>query len=184
MIGVAFLDVSTGEFLISQGSAEYIDKLLQNFSPRKSSLASPGKSIFRIIWRRLHTFHLEDWVFQTDYAHETLTKHFETKTLKDFGVDHLQEGLLPRGRCCIIFPKPNTTNWNTLVACPDCWRCLCLMDRFTIRNLELYLANTSNAVTLLDVIDQTISPMEARLLKRWLAFPLERHRKNHAVTKW
>ncbi|MCB9212331.1 MAG: DNA mismatch repair protein MutS [Alteromonas sp.] len=189
MIGVAFLDVSTGEFLISQGSAEYIDKLLQNFSPSEILFGKPRKKVFsELFGDDYHTFHLEDWVFQTDYAHETLTKHFETKTLKGFGVDHLQEGVIAAGAVLHYLSETqhhqlkHISRVSRIAEDAYVW-----MDRFTIRNLELYLANTSNAVTLLDVIDQTISPMGARLLKRWLAFPLkdiEKITRRHEVVSY
>ena len=189
MIGVAFLDVSTGEFLISQGSAEYIDKLLQNFSPSEILFGKPRKKVFsELFGDDYHTFHLEDWVFQTDYAHETLTKHFETKTLKGFGVDHLQEGVIAAGAVLHYLSETqhhqlkHISRVSRIAEDAYVW-----IDRFTIRNLELYLANTSNAVTLLDVIDQTISPMGARLLKRWLAFPLkdiEKITRRHEVVSY
>ena len=174
-IGISFLDVSTGEFLTAQGDNEYIDKLLQNFSPSEVLVQKKHKIKFvEFFGERFNNFYLDDWVFQTDYAEESLTNHFKIKSLKGFGIDELSEGIIASG--AVLFYLSETqhnklehiTSINRIAADDYVW-----MDRFTIRNLELYNANSIEAVTLLDVIDQTISPMGGRLLKRWLALPLK-----------
>lgn len=175
IIGISFLDVSTGEFLTAQGNSEYIDKLLQNFAPNEILVQKQYKSKFvELFGEEFYTFYLEDWVFQSDYAAETLTNHFKVKTLKGFGIEDLQEGIISSG--AILFYLFETQHnklehINTIKRIYEdkyVW-----MDKFTIRNLELYHSNSANAVTLLDVIDNTISPMGGRLLKRWLALPLK-----------
>ncbi len=174
-IGVSFLDISTGEFLTSQGNAEYIDKLLQNFSPSEVLISKQSRKLFsETFGNDFHTFYLEDWVFQADYANETLIKHFNTKTLKGFGIEDLYEGIIASG---VVLHYLGETRHNQLqhiatisrIATDDyVW-----MDKFTIRNLELYNSTNANAVTLINVIDKTISAMGGRMLKRWLALPLK-----------
>jgi DNA mismatch repair protein MutS len=185
-IGISFLDVSTGEFLTSQGNAEYIDKLLQNFSPSEVLVSKQKRTLFNETFGAdLHTFYLEDWVYQTDYANETLIKHFNTKTLKGFGIADLHEGIIASGS---ILHYLSETQHNKLQHITSVSRIAeddyVWMDRFTIRNLELYNSTNNNAVTLLNVIDKTISPMGGRLLKRWLALPLknvEKIKQRHEV---
>jgi DNA mismatch repair protein MutS len=173
-VGVSFLDVSTGEFLISQGNAEYVDKLLQNFRPSEVLVAKPNKNKYKAEFGNdFHAFFLEDWVFQEDYANEILLKHFNTKSLKGFGIDDLFEGIGAAGAILHYLSETqhhklaHITSIQRLTKGEHVW-----MDRFTIKNLELYHSNNQNAVTLVDVIDKTISPMGGRLLKRWLALPL------------
>ncbi|WP_372937778.1 DNA mismatch repair protein MutS [Seonamhaeicola sp.] len=175
-IGVSFLDVSTGEFLTSQGNAEYIDKLLQNFNPSEVLVSKQKRSLFsETFGDDFHTFYLEDWVFQTDYAYETLIKHFETKTLKGFGIEDLYEGIIASGSILHYLGETqhhklqHITSISRIAEDDYVW-----MDKFTIRNLELYNSTNNNAVTLLQVIDKTISAMGGRMLKRWLALPLKR----------
>ncbi|MBC3758102.1 DNA mismatch repair protein MutS [Hyunsoonleella sp. SJ7] len=185
-IGVSFLDISTGEFLTSQGNAEYIDKLLQNFSPSEVLVSKQKRTLFNEIFGDdFHTFYLEDWVYQTDYAYETLTKHFDTKTLKGFGVEDLYEGIIASGSILHYLGETqhhklqHITSISRIAEDDYVW-----MDKFTIRNLELYHSTNNNAVTLLNVIDKTISPMGGRLLKRWLALPLktiEKIKQRHEV---
>ena len=188
-IGVSFLDISTGEFLTSQGNAEYIDKLLQNFSPSEVLISKQNRKLFsETFGNDFHTFYLEDWVFQADYANETLTKHFNTKTLKGFGIEDLYEGIIASG---VVLHYLSETRHNKLehiatisrIATDDyVW-----MDKFTIRNLELYNSTNVNAVTLINVIDKTISAMGGRMLKRWLALPLknaEKIKQRHEVVKY
>ncbi|MFK7832755.1 MAG: DNA mismatch repair protein MutS [Winogradskyella sp.] len=188
-IGVSFLDISTGEFLTSQGNAEYIDKLLQNFSPSEVLVSKKSrKSFTETFGNDFHTFYLEDWTFQADYAHEILTKHFNTKTLKGFGIEDLYEGIIASG---VVLHYLSETRHNKLehiatisrIATDDyVW-----MDKFTIRNLELYNSTNANAVTLINVIDKTISAMGGRMLKRWLALPLkhaEKIKQRHEVVKY
>lgn len=185
LIGVSFLDVSTGEFLTSQGTAEYIDKLLQNFRPSEVLVPKAEKMKFQADFGSdWHTFYLEDWVYKADYAHEALTKHFQTNSLKGFGVEDLAEGLIASGAVLYYLGEAQHSKLQHISSmariAEDAY---VWMDRFTIRNLELYHSYNPNAVTLLDVIDRTLSPMGGRLLKRWLALPLkdksaieERHR--------
>ncbi|WP_242670051.1 DNA mismatch repair protein MutS [Gramella sp. KN1008] len=174
-LGVSFLDVSTGEFLCAQGNREYIDKLLQNFSPSEILVQKKYKKDFsEKFGKDLHCFYLDDWVFKSDYAEETLNGHFQTKSLKGFGIDHLEDGIIASGAVLYYLAETrhhrlqHITSINRIAEEEYVW-----MDRFTIRNLELYHSTAANAVTLLDVIDKTISPMGGRLLKRWLALPLK-----------
>jgi DNA mismatch repair protein MutS len=175
VIGVSFLDVSTGEFLTSEGNEEYIDKLLQNFNPSEILVAKQNKGDFKEKFGdNFHAFYLEDWVFKEDYATETLINHFQTNSLKGFGIEELSHGIIASG--AILFYLSETqhnknqhiTSIHRIAEDAYVW-----MDRFTIRNLELYHSYNPNAVTLLDVIDKTLSPMGGRLLKRWLALPLK-----------
>jgi DNA mismatch repair protein MutS len=174
-LGIAFLDVSTGEFLTAQGNEEYIDKLLQNFSPSEVLVPKHNKSDFKDAFgENYHTFYLEDWVYKEDYAFETLTGHFGTISLKGFGIEELAEGIIASGAVLYYLSETqhnklsHITNIHRISEDAYVW-----MDRFTIRNLELYHSYNPNAVTLLDVIDRTLSPMGGRLLKRWLALPLK-----------
>ena len=174
-LGVAFLDVSTGEFLVSQGNEEYIDKLLQNFRPSEILIPKQFKNQFHSVFGDdFHNFFLEDWVYKEDFALESLTKHFQTNSLKGFGVEELTEGLIASGAILYYLSETqhnkiqHITNIQRIAEDAYVW-----MDKFTIRNLELYHSYNPNAVTLLDVIDKTLSPMGARLLKRWLALPLK-----------
>ncbi len=174
-IGIAFLDVSTGEFLTAQGNAEYIDKLLQNFNPSEVLIPKNKKVEFKETFGEdFHCFYLEDWIYKQDYAFETLTKHFQTVSLKGFGVEELADGIIASGAILYYLSETqhnrvqHITSIQRIAEDAYVW-----MDRFTIRNLELYHSYNPNAVTLLDVIDKTLSPMGGRLLKRWLALPLK-----------
>ena len=188
-IGISFLDISTGEFLTSQGNAEYIDKLLQNFNPSEVLVSKQKRSLFNETFGDdFHTFYLEDWVYQTDYAYETLIKHFNTKTLKGFGIEDLYEGIIASGSILHYLGETqhhklqHITSISRIAEDEYVW-----MDKFTIRNLELYHSTNNNAVTLLNVIDKTISPMGGRLLKRWLALPLknvEKIKQRHEVVSF
>lgn len=174
-IGISFLDVSTGEFLTAQGNAEYIDKLLQNFNPSEVLVPKTCKNDFKIAFGEdFHSFFLEDWIYKEDYALETLTKHFQTNSLKGFGVEELKEGIIASGAILYYLSETQHNRVQHITAiqriAEDAY---VWMDRFTIRNLELYHSYNPNAVTLLDVIDKTLSPMGGRLLKRWLALPLK-----------
>ena len=185
-IGVSFLDISTGEFLTSQGNAEYIDKLLQNFNPSEVLVSKQKRTTFTATFGKdFHTFYMEDWIYQADYAYETLTKHFNTKSLKGFGIEDLYEGIIASGS---ILHYLSETQHNKIQHVSSISRIAeddyVWMDKFTIRNLELYNSTNNNAVTLLHVIDKTISPMGGRLLKRWLALPLksvEKIKQRHEV---
>ena len=174
-LGVAFLDVSTGEFLTAQGNEEYIDKLLQNFSPSEILIQKNNKAQFKEVFGEdFNVFYLEDWVYKEDYAMETLQNHFQTNSLKGFGIEELQDGIIASGAILYYLSETqhnkvqHITNIQRIAEDAYVW-----MDRFTIRNLELYHSHSQNAVTLLDVIDRTLSPMGSRLLKRWLALPLK-----------
>ncbi|RUA08316.1 MAG: DNA mismatch repair protein MutS, partial [Flavobacteriia bacterium] len=175
LIGVSFLDISTGEFLVAQGDAEYIDKLLQNFNPSEILVQKQHKNRFKQLFgEQYYTFYLDDWVFQYDFASDSLNDHFKVKSLKGFGIEDLTEGIISAGAVLYYLSE---TRHNKLEHISNIQRIIedhyVWMDRFTIRNLELYYAASANAVTLLDVIDKTISPMGGRLLKRWLALPLK-----------
>jgi DNA mismatch repair protein MutS len=174
-LGISFLDVSTGEFLTAQGNEEYIDKLLQNFNPSEVLIPKQNRVQFKEIFGEdFHTFYLEDWVYKEDYAFESLTQHFQTVSLKGFGIEDLQDGVIASGAILYYLSETqhnkiqHITNIQRIAEDAYVW-----MDRFTIRNLELYHSTNVNAVTLLDVIDKTLSPMGSRLLKRWLALPLK-----------
>jgi DNA mismatch repair protein MutS len=188
-IGISFLDVSTGEFLTSQGSEEYIDKLLQNFLPSEILIQKTDKNRFKEIFGEQHnTFYLDDWVFKEDYATQSLTNHFKTNSLKGFGIDDLLDGIIASG---VILYYLSETQHNKLQHISNIQRIAeeeyVWMDRFTIRNLELYHSTAYNAVTLLDIIDKTLSPMGGRLLKRWLALPLKdtvKIKKRHDVVAY
>ena len=174
-IGISFLDVSTGEFLTAQGNAEYIDKLLQNFNPSEVLVPKNNKGDFKAAFGDdFHSFYLEDWIYKEDYALEILTKHFQTVSLKGFGVEELKEGIIASGAILYYLSETQHNRVQHITAiqriAEDAY---VWMDRFTIRNLELYHSYNPNAVTLLDVIDRTLSPMGGRLLKRWLALPLK-----------
>jgi len=174
-IGIAFLDISTGEFLIAQGKTDYIDKLLQNFKPSEVLISKPRQEQFKQDFGNdFHTFYIEDWVFKTDYAQDVLLNHFHTASLKGFGINDLKEGIIASG--CILHYLRETqhhklqhiTSISRIAEDDYVW-----MDKFTVRNLELYHSNSYNAITLLHIIDKTHSPMGGRLLKRWLALPLK-----------
>ncbi|WP_420604326.1 DNA mismatch repair protein MutS [Flagellimonas sp.] len=188
-IGVSFLDISTGEFLTSEGSAEQVDKLLQNFAPNEVLVSKNHKKEFlEVFGTQFHSFFMEDWIFQEDYANESLTNHFKTKTLQGFGIDHLSHGIVSSGA---VLHYLSETQHRRLQHINKIQRIAeeeyVWMDRFTIRNLELYHSTNLNAVTLLDIIDKTISPMGGRLLKRWLALPLkniEKIQQRHQVVSY
>ena len=187
--GVAFLDVSTGEFLVSQGDKSYIDKLLQNFHPSELLIAKHQKKEFAAAFGSdFHCFYLEDWVFKEDYAQQLLTKHFQTNSLKGFGVEELTDALLSAGAILYYLSETqhhqlqHITSIQRIAEEAYVW-----LDKFTIRNLELYTGSSAQSVSLLDVIDKTLSPMGSRTLKRWLALPLkkiEKIRQRHEVVAY
>lgn len=175
LLGVSFLDVSTGEYFLAQGNGEYVDKLLQNFSPSEVLVQKQHKQAYKTLFEdRYYTFFLEDWIFQKEFGFETLNTHFKVNSLKGFGVQELSEGVIAAGAVMYYLSE---TQHNKLEHIQNIRRIAedryVWMDRFTVRNLELYQSTSLNAVTLIDVIDQTISPMGGRLLKRWLALPLK-----------
>ncbi|MBT5289494.1 MAG: DNA mismatch repair protein MutS, partial [Flavobacterium sp.] len=181
LLGVSFLDVSTGEYLLAQGNEEYIDKLLQNFSPSEVLVQKQFKQRFKELFDdRFYTFFLDDWVFQKEYGVETLHNHFGVNSLQGFGVQEMPEGIVAAGAVLYYLSETqhnklqHIQNISRIAEDKYVW-----MDRFTVRNLELYNSTSHNAVTLLKVIDKTISPMGGRLLKRWLALPLKSVEKIH-----
>lgn len=174
-LGVSFVDISTGEFHVAQGSAEYIDKLLQGFKPTEVVFQkSKRKEFLELFGDRFYTFHLDDWAFTNDYANEILTKHFEVNSLKGFGVDRLQTGIVAAG---VALHYLNETEHRNLKHITSISRLeedkYMWLDRFTIRNLELVSSANDNAVTLFEVLDQTSTPMGARLLHKWIIMPLK-----------
>jgi len=188
-IGISFLDVSTGEYLVAQGNDEYIDKLLQNFSPSEVLVEKKHKQQFiELFDDRFYTFYLDDWVYQPEFARESLQNHFDVKSLKGFGIDTLEDGITAAGAVLHYLSETqhkqlsHIQNISRIAEDNYVW-----MDRFTVRNLELYHGSSLNSVTLLDIIDATISPMGGRLLKRWLALPLKKKEeieKRHETVKY
>ena len=173
-VGIAFLDISTGEFLVSQGNQEYIGKLLQSFSPSEVTVQKQfQKKCLELFGDKLFTTTLEDWVYTNDFSQDKLLSHFGTLSLKGFGVDTLETGTVAAGAILHYLSETHhhhikhIVNLQRIEESNYVW-----MDRFTIRNLELFQSASEGAITLADVIDYTITPMGARLLKRWMAFPL------------
>jgi DNA mismatch repair protein MutS len=173
--GVAFLDISTGEFLVTEGALPYIEKILQTFRPSEVLYAKGSKLKYNDLCAdRFYSYPLEDWVFAPDFANESLLKHFGTLSLKGFGIEEMNHAIVAAGA---ILHYLGTTNHEKLqhIACISrieednyVW-----LDRFTIRNLELFHSSNEKAKTLLQVIDHTVSPMGSRMLKRWIALPLK-----------
>ena len=173
--GIAFLDISTGEFLTAEGQTDYIDKLLNNFAPKEVLFERGKKPMFEgNFGNKFCTFELDDWVFTEVSARERLLKHFETKNLKGFGVEHLKNGIIASG--AILQYLDMTQHYQishiTSLARIEADRYVRL-DKFTVRSLELLGSMNDGGTSLLDVIDHTICPMGARLLKRWVVFPLK-----------
>ena len=173
--GIAFLDVSTGEFLTAEGNWEYISKLLQSFSPSEVIYQKQYKAeFFERFADSFFTYTLEDWVFTSTYAEELLLNHFETKSLKGFGVEGLHMGVIAAGAALHYLKETQHNKVSHIAALSRIeedhfvW-----MDQFTIRNLELVQSTGVNGVSLLNVLDQTVSPMGARMLRRWLVLPLK-----------
>lgn len=173
--GISFLDVSTGEFYVTQGSEEYIDKLLQSFRPSEVIIQKNKLRKFQELFGEkfyINTF--DDWVFTKDFANETLTKHFETNSLKGFGIENLDYGIIAAGAALHYLAETQHDKTGHICKLSRIeedhfvW-----LDKFTIRNLELVNSPNENAVTLADIMDQTISPMGSRLMKRWIVLPLK-----------
>jgi len=174
-IGVSFCDISTGEFLVAQGNAEYIDKLLQGFRPTEVVFQKSRRQEFLATFGdKFYTFPIDDWAFTTDYSTEILTKHFEVNSLKGFGVDKLQSGVVAAG---VVLYYLGETEHRNLQHISNISRIeedrYMWLDRFTIRNLELVSSPNDNAVTLFNVLDQTSTPMGARMLHKWIIMPLK-----------
>ncbi len=173
--GVSFLDVSTGEFLVAQGNFDYIDKLLQTFKPTEVLFQKSKKKLFiETFGDKFYNYGLDDWAFTHEFGTEALLKHFGTKSLKGFGIEELQEGIAAAGAAMHYLADTahdKVKHISTISRIEEekyVW-----LDRFTVRNLELFGSHNYNAKTLIDVIDHTISPMGSRMLKRWLALPLK-----------
>lgn len=173
--GLALCDVSTGEFLVAQGTYAYIDKLIQNFKPNEILFEKSKRELLNeLVGDRFYSFGLDDWAFTYDYGYESLTKQFETVSLKGFGVEDQQEAIKA---CGALLHYLGETKHDQLKHINKVSRIeednYVWLDKFTIRNLELYGSNHENGKSLIDVIDKTVSPMGSRLLKRWLALPLK-----------
>jgi len=173
--GVSFLDISTGEFLTGEGTFDYVEKLLGNFQPKEVLFDRAKKQDFeRYFGTRLCTFEMDDWVFTDQTARQKLLKHFGTKNLKGFGVDHLNNGVVAAGAILQYLEITQHTQINHITSLArieeDKYVC---MDRFTIRSLELIAPMNEDGSSLLNVIDNTITPMGGRMLRRWMVFPLK-----------
>ena len=173
--GVAFLDISTGEFLTAEGTAEYIDKLLNNFGPKEVLFERGRRNVFEgYFGNKYFTFELDDWIFTESTAREKLLKHFEVKNLKGFGVEHLRNGVIAAGAILqyLVMTLHTQIGHITCLSRIEEEKYVRL-DKFTVRNLELIGSMNEGGSSLLSVIDKTISPMGARLMRRWLVFPLK-----------
>jgi len=174
-LGIAFLDISTGEFFASEGNQEYIDKLLQTLKPAEIIFQRNYQKHFKEIFGpRFYTYTLESWIFDEPYAIESLLKHFQTHSLKGFGVDELHEGIIAAGAILHYLKDTEHPNLQHITSIQRIDRDDYLwMDKFTVRNLELLGNVPDNMQTLIKVLDNTVSPMGARLLKRWIVMPLK-----------
>ena len=187
--GIAFLDISTGEYYVAQGDNAYTDKLLENFRPNEVLVAKKQRKDFETLFgTHFHCFSLEDWVYKGDFAYEALTKQFNTNSLKGFAIEELSNGILSAGAILHYLSETqhhhlqHITSIKRIVSQEAVW-----LDRFTIQNLELYGGTSNTSVSLLAVIDKTLSPMGSRTLKRWLALPLtslEQIQKRHQVVAY
>ncbi|MBR5963639.1 MAG: DNA mismatch repair protein MutS [Bacteroidaceae bacterium] len=180
--GISFLDISTGEFLVAEGTFDYIEKLLANFSPKEVLYQRGMKDTFESVFgNKLCTYELDDWAFTEQFARDKLLKHFHTKNLKGFGIEHLKNGIVAAGA---ILHYMDVTLHNNIKHIIRISRIeeerYVRLDRYTIRNLELLAPMHEGGVSLLDVIDNTISPMGGRLLRRWITFPLKN---NNAINE-
>lgn len=173
--GLAFLDISTGEFFIAEGDREYADKLLQSFKPAEVVFQRQQQKKFKEYFGvKIYSYTLDEWIFDAIYAEDVLLKHFQTHSLKGFGVDELKWGLIAAGAIIHYLRDTEHPNLQHITSLQRIDRDDFLwMDRFTIRNLELVYGNSEGNHTLLSVLDNTASPMGARLLKRWIIFPLK-----------
>ncbi|WP_293926215.1 DNA mismatch repair protein MutS [Sphingobacterium sp. UBA6320] len=174
-IGISFLDISTGEFLVAQGTQSYIDKLLQGFKPTEVIMSrKQSKEFLDFFGNQYYTYTLDEWPYTGDYASESLLKHFEVNSMKGFGIDRMPVGIVAAG---VALHYLNETEHRNLQHISNIARIEedrhMWLDRFTVRNLELIGSANENATTLSDVLDQTASPMGARLLKRWIVMPLK-----------
>lgn len=175
VIGVSFLDVSTGEFLMTEGSREYVEKLIQGFEPTEIIYNKRDSKLYdEVFGNKYYSFRLEDWIFTTDYAFESLNKQFGTNSLKGFGVSQLKDGIISAGAIVHYLSENQHDRLGHITAISRIeedkyvW-----LDRFTIRNLELISSPHENATTLIDVLDRTKTPMGGRMMKRWMVLPLK-----------
>ncbi len=175
VIGISFIDFSTGEFLIAQGDEQYIDKLLQSFNPSEIIFAKQDQKKFKELFgKKYYTYALENWIYQKDYLEEKLQNQFEVKTLKGFGIEDCTSGIYAAGAVLQYLSdaeQKNLQHVHQILRIEQdefVW-----LDRFTARNLELIYSNHPDGVSLLDIMDFTVSPMGARMLKRWIATPLK-----------
>ena len=171
--GISFLDISTGDYWVSEGNTVQIEQLLQNFTPSEVLVAKPSKQIFADqMGEQFNVFYLEDWIFEKTYALERLTAHFKTLGLKGFGIENLDSGVIAAGAILLYLSEahhnqiPHITSIRRIFEEEYVW-----MDRFTIRNLELFQSTSPNGVALINVLDQTLTAMGGRMLKHGLAFP-------------
>ena len=173
--GIAFLDISTGEFLTAEGSVDYIDKLINNFSPKEVLIERGQKKRFEEAFGpRYFVFELDDWIFTSSAAEDRLLKHFETKNLKGFGVQHLKLGIIASGAILYYLDQTQHTHIQHITALSRIEEeRFVRLDKFTVRSLELVDAMNEEGTSLLQVIDKTISPMGSRMLRRWVLFPLK-----------
>ena len=173
--GVAFLDISTGEFLTAEGPFDYVDKLLNNFAPKEVLFERGKRGMFEgNFGSKFFTFELDDWIFTESSSREKLLKHFETKNLKGFGVEHLRNGIIASGAILQYLDMTQHTQIGHITSLSRIEEDRYVrLDKFTVRSLELINSMNDGGISLLNVIDKTISPMGARLLKRWMVFPLK-----------
>ena len=173
--GIAFLDISTGEFLTAEGPFDYVDKLLNNFAPKEVLFERGKRGMFEgNFGSKFFTFELDDWVFTESSSREKLLKHFETKNLKGFGVEHLKNGIVASGAILQYLDMTEHTQVGHITSLARIEEDKYVrLDKFTVRSLELIGSMNDGGSSLLNVIDKTISPMGARLLKRWMVFPLK-----------
>ena len=175
MVGVSFLDITTGEFLVYQGTADYVDKLLTNFSPKEVLFEKGKRNMFLgNFGGRYFTYELDDWLFVEDTSRKKLYKHFGVRNLKGFGIDHIHEGIVAAGVILYYLEQTQHTHISHISRISRIEETRYMhLDRFTVRSLELMESMSSTGTSLLQVIDKTVSPMGGRLLHRWLCFPLK-----------
>lgn len=174
-LGIAFLDLSTGEFMVAEGSGSYIEKLLQSFSPAEVIYSKRAKPEAALLLKDDYvTFHCEDWVFQYDYTYEKLNNHFETLNLKGFGIENLEHGIVAAGAILYYLEETEHKEVKHIASISRIaeekyvW-----LDKFTIRNLELVYAQQEGGIPLIQILDQTVTPMGSRLMKKWMVLPLK-----------
>lgn len=174
-VGVAFLDISTGEFMVAEGDIDYIDKLVQGFKPAEIIVNKPQYKNFQQVFSdRFYTYQLDDWAFQHDFAREKLIRHFTTNNLKGYGIEHMTSAVIAAGVCLHYLTETHHNHVQHIqsVSRIDEQQYVWL-DRFTVRNLELLFPSNEGGVSLLDILDKTTTPMGSRMLRKWLVLPLK-----------